>query len=363
MNLKNNKKLYIYFGTGIGAMVLIIIIILIISILSGGRLSYSALENKINKVALNYALDRKDILPIAGEETTIEYQSLVDAKKIKPINEMLKDKTAECNVTIKIKNNNEHYLAISSLDCGEKYQTTTIKNKILKDNKIVSSSYGLYNINNEYVFRGEQVNNFVKFNNKLWRIVKITNNGDLRLIEVSRNENYVWDDRYNSERDTNTGINDYRVSRMRDTLNDIYQKDFNDSAKAYITKQNVCLGKRDSESTDNSGNIECSDILENQYISLLQANEFNIASIDTNCKELTDSACTNYNYMANFDKTFWSITADSYKSDKVYKISSNVISSTASTKSYIKIVIHIDGDITVSDGDGSESNPYIIKTA
>lgn len=363
MNLKNNKKLYIYFGTGIGAMVLIIIIILIISILSGGRLSYSALENKINKVALNYALDRKDILPIAGEETTIEYQSLVDAKKIKPINEMLKDKTAECNVTIKVKNNNDHYLAISSLDCGEKYQTTTIKNKILKDNKIVSSSYGLYNINNEYVFRGEQVNNFVKFNNKLWRIVKITNNGDLRLIEVSRNENYVWDDRYNSERDTNTGINDYRVSRMRDTLNDIYQKDFNDSAKAYITKQNVCLGKRDSESTDNSGNIECSDILENQYISLLQANEFNIASIDTNCKELTDSACTNYNYMANFDKTFWSITADSYKSDKVYKISSNVISSTASTKSYIKIVIHIDGDITVSDGDGSENNPYIIKTA
>lgn len=362
MNLKNNKKLYIYFGTGIGIMILLIVIILIISLISGGRLSYSALENKINKVAINYALDRKDILPIAGEETTIEYQSLVDAKKIKPLSEMLKDKTAECSVTIKIKNNNEHYLAISSLDCGEKYQTTTIKNKVLNDNKIVTSSYGLYKINDEYVFRGEQVNNFIKFNNKLWRIVKITNNGDLRLIEVSRNESYVWDDRYNSDRDTNTGINDYRVSRIKDTLYDIYEKDFTDNVKSYIKKQNVCLDKKDSDSVNTFTSI-CSDILENQYISLLQANEFNIASIDNNCKNLTDSACTNYNYMANFDKTFWSITADSYKSDKVYKISSNVITSTASTKSYVKIVIHLDGDVAVSEGNGTEENPYIIKTA
>ena len=363
MNLKNNKKLYIYFGTGIGVMVLIIVIILIIGVISGGRLSYSALENKINKVALSYALDRKDTLPIAGEETTIDYQNLVDAKKIKPLNEMLKDKTAECSVTIKIKNNNEHYLATSILDCGEKYKTVTLKDKILEDNKIVTSSDGLYKINNEYVFRGEEVNNYVKFNNKLWRLIKITSNGDLRLIEVNRNEKYVWDDRYNSERNSSTGINDYRVSRMRDTLNNIYDSEFTDTIKAYISRQNICLGKRDSESTNNTGSIECSDILENQYVSLLQANEFVIASIDTNCKSLTDSACVNYNYMANFDKTFWSITADTYKSDKVYKISSNVISSTASSSSNIKIVIHLDGNVTTSEGDGSEANPYIIKTA
>lgn len=363
MNLKNSKKLYIYFGTGIGVMAVLIIIILIISLISGGKLSYSALENKINKVALSYVLDRKDILPIDGEETTIDYQSLVDAKKIKPLTEILKDQTAECNVSIKIKNNNGHYLALSNLDCGEKYKTTTIKDIILKDNKIVDSSYGLYNINGEYIFRGEQVNNFVKFNNKLWRIIKINKDGDLRLIEVARNESYVWDDRYNSDRNTNTGINDYRVSRMRDTLNDIYDSDFSDDIKAYIKKQNVCLGKRESESTNNTGSIECSDILENQYVSLLQANEFVIASIDKNCITLTDSSCTNYNYMTNFDKTFWSITADSYKTDKVYKIADNVISSTASSKSYIKIVIHIDGETTVSEGNGSESNPYIIKTA
>ena len=363
MNTKNNKKLYIYFGVGIAVMVVIIVIILIISLLSGGRMSFEAFENKVNKIALNYALDRSDILPISGEETTISYQELVDAEKVKPINEMLKDKTANCEVNIKIKNNNEHYLAITTLDCKEKYQSKNIRNKILEDNVTVTSSYGLYNINNEYIFRGEKVNNYVKFNDKLWRIVKITSDGDIRLIEVTRNETYVWDDRYNSERDSKTGINDYRVSRMRDSLENIYNTEFEDNLKSYIASQNVCLGKRDSNSTNNSGSIECSDVLANQYISLIQANEFTLASIDSGCKALTDNECTNYNYMAEFDKTFWTITGDTYKTDKAYKIASSLISSTTSSSSVIKVVIHLDGDALVSKGDGTQENPYTIKTA
>ena len=67
----NNKKLYLYFGIGIAVMVVLIAVILIISLLTGGRVSYTAFEKKVNKIALNYALDRIDILPISGEETTI----------------------------------------------------------------------------------------------------------------------------------------------------------------------------------------------------------------------------------------------------------------------------------------------------
>lgn len=359
----NNKKLYLYFGIGIAVMVVLIVFILIISLFTGGRVSYEAFEKKVNKIALNYALDRIDILPISGEETIISYQELVDAKKVKPLNEMLKDKNATCEVTIKIKNNNEHYMAITTLDCGDKYQSKSLKNKILEDNKIVDSSYGLYQINNEYVFRGEKVNNFIKFNNKLWRIIKITSNGDLRLIEVTRKENYVWDDRFNSERNSKTGINDYRISRIYETLTNIYNTEFDDNTKAYIARQDVCLGKRDSKSTDNSGSIECSDVLANQYISLLQAYEFTVASIDKGCIALTDDECINYNYMTSFDKTFWTITADASRSDKAYKVSSKVMSSTTSSSSAIKVIIHLDGDVLVADGDGTEENPYIIKTA
>ena len=161
MNLKNNKKLYLYLGTGIAVMVGILIIIFIVSLLIGGKMSFEAAENKISKVALNYALDRIDILPSKDDETTISYQELVDAKKITPLNEILKDNSATCEVTIKIKNNNDHYMAVTFLDCGEKYQSKNLRNAILNDNTIVNSSHGLYKINNEYVFRGEKVNNYV----------------------------------------------------------------------------------------------------------------------------------------------------------------------------------------------------------
>lgn len=363
MNLKNNKKLYLYLGTGIAVMIGILIIIFIVSLLMGGKMSFEAAENKISKVALNYALDRIDVLPTKDEETTISYQELVDAKKIKPLNEILKDNSATCEVTIKIKNNNDHYMAVTFLDCGEKYQSKNLRNTILSDNAIVNSSHGLYKINNEYVFRGEKVNNYVKFNNKLWRIIKITADGDIRLIETTRNDTYVWDDRFNSDRQTTTGINDYRVSRMRDSLTEIYNSEFDDNIKSYIAKQSICLGKRSSDSFDITGKTECSDVLDNQYISLLQAYEFNLASIDSKCNYLTANECTNYNYMATFDKIFWTITADTSKTDKVYKISSSIISSTTSSLSVIKIVIHLDGDALVISGDGTETNPYQIKTA
>lgn len=361
MNLNNKKKLYLYFGTGIAIMVIIIVIILVIGLMSGGKLSYDALETKINKIALSYALDRPDTLPVKGEESLINYEDLVNAKKIKPLNEMLKDENASCTATIKIKNNNEHYLATTILDCNDKYKTKTLTKTILENEKIVDEGYGLYLMNNEYVYRGEDVNNYVRFNDKLWRIIKITSEGDIRLIELDRDDTYAWDDRYNSERDSDTGINNYVVSRIKDTINDIYNNEFKDNIKSYISNQTICLDKEDRN--DAISTASCNNILSDQYISLPRADEFVIPSIDKGCTTLTASECKNYNYMTNFKKTLWSITADSYKSDKVYKMASNIISGTTSSSSSIRVVIHLDKDVTITKGDGSQSNPYIIKTA
>ena len=44
-------------------------------------------------------------------------------------------------------------------------------------------------------------------------------------------------------------------------------------------------------------------------------------------------------------------------------LDSSVMSSTTSSSSAIKVVIHLDGDVLVDDGDGTEGNPYTIKTA
>ena len=56
-----------------------------------------------------------------------------------------------------------------------------IKNK----KNLVSSGYGLYLYNDEYIYRGSNVNNYVKFSDseRIFRIVKVTKNNEVVLIQ------------------------------------------------------------------------------------------------------------------------------------------------------------------------------------
>lgn len=364
MNLKKiDKKLYMYLGIGFGIMIFLIIVILIINIMVGGRVSFEVAESKMQNAAIRYYSSRSDELPINQAEVKIEMETLVNAKLIKNFDRLLKEKDATCTGYVTIKNNNGNYLYSPYLDCGEKYKTTTLSSKIKENNPIATSGDGLYQMGENLVFRGEYVNNFVSFANKLWRIVRINSDDTLRMIEVSRKDSYTWDDRYNVEIESNTGINDYRVSRIKDTIEEIYnnEEEFSKTDKSYIVAQDVCLGKQSEDSNIIDGSIECSDILSNQFVSLLQVNEYVIASIDNDCKKLSDRQCSNYNYIAKFDKTFWTVTAYSEKSDRVFKISTIPTISRASNSGGINLVIHISKDSIYSSGDGTETNPYIIK--
>lgn len=45
---------------------------------------------------------------------------------------------------------------------------------------------------------------------KLYRIIEITEDNELKLISTTKyQDSFVWDDRYNIEKDRNYGINDY----------------------------------------------------------------------------------------------------------------------------------------------------------
>ena len=53
--------------------------------------------------------------------------------------------------------------------------------KIVNDDDIVTSGDGLYSRGGAYYFRGEYVNNYVKMDNSLWRIVKVTSDDNVVL--------------------------------------------------------------------------------------------------------------------------------------------------------------------------------------
>ena len=173
-----------------------------------------------------------------------------------------------------------------------------------------------------------------------------------------------WDDRYNVDRDANIGKNIFTISRIKETLDNLFVKKetkiFTNSEKALIVPSALCIGARGETDTLMDGSIECRTKLDNQPIGLLQVNEFPIVSLDEGCKNLFDMQCSNYNYLAEL-KSFWTLTANSKNTYIVYRISENVTNANTNSNSIPRIVLNISSDALYSTGIGTEADPYVIK--
>ena len=139
-------------------------------------------------------------------------EKLIELKYLEDYSEL-----KSCTGSVTVENIDGSYEYNSYLDCGDKYNSKVLLKQIMSDNSVVTTDSGLYNMNNEYVFRGEKVNNYVKFGDRIWRIVKIDSNNDIVLI-LNDSFNYTrgWDDRYNYDLGYESGYNIYEKSRIKE---------------------------------------------------------------------------------------------------------------------------------------------------
>ena len=89
---------------------------------------------------------------------------------MKDLSEYLGD--TACGGAVQVQKSGSEYLYTPYLNCGENYATVELYKKVLSDNSIVTSGYGLYNMDYAKVFRGEDVNNFVKLENEKYSGLK-----------------------------------------------------------------------------------------------------------------------------------------------------------------------------------------------
>ena len=377
IDMKNIDKKYIKFGLiAIGIIITIIVILVLVRVFITSKLSYSELESKMRDVAISYYKNHEDLLPKTEDtEVTLTSEKMVNDELMKPFEKYIKNDSVTCSGKVIVTNNNGNYLYTPYLDCGKEYKTTTLVETLIDNKNIVDNGDGLYNMGNYYLYRGENVNNYIEFAGQIWRILRVNDDGTLRILQTSntvyevdkeKTEKFVFDDRYNQEAKRHSGFNDFNVSRIKDSLNGIYNSDiFNNDEKSYIISKNLCIGSRTAEETDNSGAVECGKITENKYpFGLLQVNEFLMASIDSNCHLYDDGQCTNYNYLANITGTYWSITpyvSTSSKTCKEFYIAMGVYSSETDTEKAIRLVTNLSSHSLYSSGDGSEEHPYVIK--
>lgn len=366
------KRMIKFMGIIICVTVVVLLILYVISLLNTKSYTYSEIEDVLKEAAVNYFNDNKSQLPASdGDQVEIDSSNLVVGGYMKNLSEYL-DEGVSCTGKVIVEKTGTEYLYTPYLSCGDNYSSVEFYSKVTSDENIVSSGYGLYAYNGGYVFRGEEVNNYVKLDGSLWRIVKITSNNNVVLISndgiTTANS---WDDRYNENKLYEAGINTYSASRVREYLDKAYaitdseESDYilSSKDKTLLSSFNICTGKRTSTSSNNDNSSECSEVLQNQRIGLLTLSDYLYASIDTNCKSSESYSCSNYNYLASTNFDWWLATANSNSTDEVYMVNRNgkVKSVSAGNYATIRPVIYLSSQVQYSSGSGTLDDPYIVK--
>lgn len=388
-------------------LIVLIVVVVACSSFSGGNeidLSegYLAYEDELQNAAINYMRDNKKLLPAEIEDSKrVNYNTLVSEGYISDLN-AYEDGSTSCKGYVDvIKIDKKSYRYTPFISCGKYYTTRTIADYIIssetKDGDFVrKEGDGLYssvttkevetnadeeNTKNEtetateYYFRGEYPNNYLVIEDRVFRIISITPDSNLKLISVNPTEDdYVWDDRYNIQEDDDVGINDFVKSRLYNELEFIYNNQSEDDGEVFFTsdekdlivKHDFCIGKVGSANTEISDDLVCSEKT-NMRVGLINIVEYSKASLSPDCTGIFEKSCANYNYFTSLNGNLYSndyvtLTANADNTYEFYDISSYGPSSTyAEFDGPLYPVIYLRSDTLYASGSGTLKDPYVVR--
>ena len=232
--------------------------------------------------------------------------------------------------------------------------------------KVVTSGDGLHSDNYEfgrYIFRGQNPNNYVLFNNEPWRIISVEKDKTLKIIrqEILAQKSF----------DETKSNNWARPATLNTYLNEEYYNNLSSAAKNQIQSHNFSVGAVsgvDSEASDIPTYISDENAATwTGKIGLMNGSDYLRANLNAekcgnrNLNNSNDSICKTTNYLYN--GYCWLITPvnqvnatsayfiDSYGSISSYFSNYEVISFRPS--------LYLKADISLS-GKGTTSEPYKI---
>lgn len=363
---KINKKILIIAGIIILLPILLIIFLAIIQGCSNSKITPEKYENRMMGAAEKYFVD-KGLPTKESELKSVDLSTLVKDGYIKSTEDLIGDSSCKGTVTVRRNGklygeNSEGYLNYTADLICNNYETKTLKKSIMED--LVTQGNGLYELNGHYVFKGYNVDNYVTFFDKNYVILNVDQNGIAKLLKVEKEElDKVWDNKYNIENDSLSGINNYKESSISKALLDDYnsEKVISASAKKHLVANDVCVDST-KYLTENLKNYNCSNKVEKQVISLIDIDDYALASLDENCTGLYSKSCVNYNYLKDLRISTWTMNSLSDNSYEVYYLANgNLKKQVASEYKYYNIVIYVDVNEKVISGKGTVNEPYVIK--
>lgn len=353
-------------GAVIAVFAIIILVIFFITSCSGGNYTFEKLEDKMLKITKNYYKNHEDELPNQDHDTkTLTLKKMISNGDIDELTELFDSEDIKCDGSVTVTNNNGYYLYTPTLNCKkgkETYSTTLLKDKIV-ENSLTETGVGLYEFKDQYIFKGEVKDNYIKLGDSLYRIIRINEDGTIRLFKDEGVKQIIWDDRYNEEYHSTTGLNEFIYnninSRIKESIDNLY-KEYNNNEKAYVVTSDICIGKRTEADMTKDGSTECSQKLADQQFTSIAAYEYLQASLEESCNSTVDKVCRNYNWLSMYDYNIWTITADSEKSRFVYVVDRTLDLHSCNSSGRVNIVFNLDEKVPYTSGTGTLEDPYLI---
>lgn len=367
-NLKKlDKKFLIIAGVIIVIPILLIIFLAIIQGCSNNKISYDKYENKLLLAGKKYFSDKKLLPNVESEVVKVDLDTLIKLDYIKSPSKSLDDSSCTGEVTVRLngsvveENDGGFYNYLVNLKCSL-YETNNLNNNLLKS--LTDSGSGLYKNDEEYIFRGDSVKNYIKLYNNDYRIIGITSTGLVKVIKSdSENLDRYWDIKYNTDVNDSYGKNIYQDSDMLKYLMNDYKnsKKISNNLKEKIVSHDVCIDSRDIKDVS-INKSSCTNVLSHQVISLIGVEDYAKASLDSECVSIVSKSCRNYNYMKDMGLTTWTYVPVSNNTYEVYYLDGGLIRhEEASNYENYNLVFYIDVNEIISSGNGSLNNPYVIK--
>ncbi len=345
----------------LGGIVIVIILLIIINACSNSSGGYDKIEQKMVNAAKSYYASHKKNLPKEENGTVkVTISTLIESELLKEVKDP-NNKDQDCSGYVEVTKVGKEYSYTPFLVCKGNYEPKYLTD-IVKSSKQDEYGNGVYEMGGEYVYRGDDVKNYVSFNNQLWRIVKIDKENNIELVYNIKDNSLksAWDSRYNSEIDRDYGITtDYLQSDIRKTLDKFDDEKLNEDAKARLVKKDICVGKKALEAAE-SATDECS-ITQNEKVGLLVISDYKNASLDENCTRYDNRSCINRNYLSNSEINSWLLTTVSDNTYEAYYIDEEIKVTKANRVRNIYPAVYLNKNTIVVSGKGTVDKPYKIK--
>ncbi len=229
----------------------------------------------------------------------------------------------------------------------------------------VTSGNGLYIDSYEsgrYIYRGTAVNNYIKYDGRLWRIIAIESDGTARIMLNTSIGNFAWDTLANNE---------WEASSLNNKLSQDFYGDISDTAK--LTKRVYNVGRIYETGVDISITEAIKQEKKVQYmgtsattgiVGLISVADFAKATTNGSCttKIMENSNCNSYltsddMWMIN---GFVGLDNSSNNAMIVRKDTTDAYYYLTSTPLKVKPVVHLSTSVTIKSGSGTSADPYII---